>query len=580
MQSSTEKGRDYFTVHSYRIFACLVLLSAGISSLYINFPPGDSWTHGWTVDQWLKGNFVLNDWSSAVALPQQFAGWIVNFGSETVQWWRLSLLTAIVTVAGCIVAGGIPARLFPEIPSLKNWSPLFAIVILAMPFTLKAGAGFMTDGYYFILLTSSLWFLIGLTVNPEKLSDSRWFMGWSLYGILALLASLQRSHGFLLLVLPAIFIILFKSKNRDGWSVKRTTHAITVCLLGFVAGIAILAIPFLTPARSGEVTSEMASFWLGKLMPWSSIASDRFNLIFGIFQHLGFALLPLVLFARPVRKKSKRDKGKLRINWWFTVSGAVFLLYTFFLWADNGKLFPYLGNSVTSEGFGPRADTITATAGHRMSGIVMVLFTCLGTLGGMWLLWLMTRAVKIKKIDWLSPQALIGILGIGHLALVIVNPHFFDRYFIPLMPFILCWMAPMLKSATSRARVAAWILALIFLAISIIGTFDYLGWTKSKWELSNELRSRGIQSDRIVGGYEVDGFFNFTNENYPGLNFGDNPMLPWWVDRLGLPISPDYIVVEKGASLNGTPWDRYSRTIIENGQMCVYEAPVKMPGFE
>jgi hypothetical protein len=574
MLPSPDKGPVGSVIH--RLFVPFLLVLSGAAAVYVNFPLGDSWTHGWTVDQWLKGNFVMNDWSSAVALPQQILGWLINLGAGSVQWWRLSVLTAVVTVSGCIIASELPGKLFPHWPALKGWSPLFAIVMLAAPFTLKIASGFMTDGYYFLFMTAALWLLIDLVSNPAKHSDSQWFMKWSIYGLLALLASLQRTHGFLLLLIPGIWMIFAKVIDRDpdrreGWSAARTTHAVVVCLLGFVVGISILAIPSLDPARSREVMLETAWFWLGKQKSFLNLI--RVHLIFGIFQHLGFSLLPVAMIARLQKTASESEEGRLKVNWWYVGFGVVFLLSTFLMFAANRELFPYIGNSLTHEGFGPRADTIAVTAGHVMPLFMAVILTCLGTLGGMAVLWLLSRSVRVRGVDWRAPSTLIGILGIAHLLLVFINPHFFDRYLLPLMPFILCWLAPFLRETPPKARLAGWTIVLIFLAWSLVGTIDYLNWTKSKWDLAAELRSRGVQSNQIVGGYEVDGFFNFTNGNYPGLDFGDNPMLPWWVDRLGLPITADYVIVEQGSYLQATPYSDYAGTQIENGRMRVYAAP-------
>ncbi len=561
------------------LFAPVLLVVSGAVAIFIDFPPGDSWTHGWTVDQWLQGNWVLNDWSSAVALPQQVLGWIVHIGADSVQWWRLSVLTAIVTVAGCLLAAELPGKLFPESPQLKHWTPLFVILLIAPPFTLKIGAGFMTDGYYLILLTASLWILIDLVSNPTRHTDSQWFLKWAGFGVLAVLASLQRSHGFFLLIIPGVWVFLAKALDRDrsrraGWSTPRTLHAIIVCAFGLVVGFVVLALPGLSPARSSEVTLELAAFWAGYIKPFLPLAHNRIHLIFGILHHLGLALLPVALIARLQRTTIERKGGKQRLSWWYVLGGVVFILVTAGLWAANGDLFPYLGNSLTSEGFGPRSVTIALTAGHEYPEPMRIALTLLGTGGGLILIWILSRTARLTNVDWRTPSTLIGLIGIAHLGIVLLNPYFFDRYLLPLLPFCLCWLAPLLKDVPAKARLGGWVIVLMFLGWSITGTYESLDWSKSKWDLAAEARAGGIPSEWIVGGYEVDGFYNYSNETYPGRECEANPMLKWdWISRLGLPNVPYYVIFEEGAQVEGTSWAGYAQTEMYNGRMRVWAAP-------
>ena len=575
MVRSAKKKTPEPSPRRFNPLAPVLFLVAGVAAVFINFPPGDSWTHGWTVDQWLMGNFVLNDWSSAVALPQQVLGWLVNLGAENVQWWRLSLLTAIVTVAAILIAADLPRKLFPDWTNIGKWTPLFAIVILATPFALKIGAGFMTDGYYFLLLTGSLWILIDLTTRPTEHTDSQWFMKWGLYGLLAIAAALQRSHGFFLLLIPTLWILFAKVFDRDpvrreGWSTPRTAHAFMVCVLGLIVGLLILMVPSLSPARSGEVTKEVALFWTGRLMPYPELAYDRFKLVFGIIEHLGLALLPIALLARRQRSSDEQKLKRKPINWWYVIGATVLVAFVFKFMMSVAQVFPYLGNSVTEEGFGPRSATIALTSGAEMDNSIRLVLTFFATLGGVYLIWLLSRTVRLTGINWRAPSTLIGLIGLAHLGIVFLNPHFFDRYLLPIMPFCFIWLAPLLKDAKPGARLTGWVIAVLLLAWSVYGTYDALNWTKAKWDIAAELRADGIPSSQIVGGYEVDGFYNYTNENYPGMEFGDDPMLPWWVDRLGLEISPDFIVTEIGAMPEGPSFINYQPSEFENSRMMVW----------
>ena len=547
--------------------AIFSVLASAIAASYINFPPGDSWTHVWTVNQWLNGKFILSDWASAVAYPQQVLGWLIDSFSGKISFSSLSILTAVVTVTGCLIAAQIPARLFPQYPKLKNWAPLFFVVTLAPPFTLKIGAGFMTDGYYFLFMAASIYLLLGAINDWEKSPNVIWIRQWAGFGGFGILASLQRAHGLVMLFIVAVWLFgnAYKGSKRYWLAFGTTTTA-------FVLSAIILSLPEMHTARSSEVTKEMGLFWTGHIMSFGALIKDRLFLIFGILEHFGFALLPIALLARLEKSRQEKIEGRKIVNWFYVLSGTAFLVSVLWL-IDKGNGFPYLPNSLTKEGFGPRSDTIALAQINVLPLWITVVLTIIGTIGGIVLIWLISRTVKKIKIDWLSSQTLIGLIGLAHLGLVLINLNFFDRYLLPIIPFALCWLAPILADAKPKARSIGWIIAIPFLIWSLWGTCDYLSWTKAKWDIAAELRSSGIAPDRIIGGYEIDSYYNYKNENYPGMNFKAREDMPWWIDKLGLPISPEYVVIEKGADISGTPWENYEPTEFENGKFHVIKNP-------
>ncbi len=581
---SADRSRAVFA-----LFALALLVGSAILSSFINFPPGDSWTHGWVVREWIRGNFVFNNWSSTIALPQQILGWIVHLRAETVHWQRLSILTAIITVAGCLFAARLPGRLYPQWARLKDWSPFLAFVCLAPTFTLKTAAGFMTDGYYLFFLASSMWMLLLALDKPEDQSDALWGRRWLGFSALATLAALQRTHGLTILLVVGLWVLFAKvlfpsgrgesgSAGNKGWPGLRGWVPVILCAIGALFALLVLADPSLSTMRSAEVAQEMKDFWLGRVMSYPGLLRDRMWLAFGILQHFGLAMLPLALIAGFQHASEERKGGSRAINWWFIVVGVAFVLLTLTRWMYGYQwrleaLFPYVGNSLTPEGFGPRSDTLALTAGHILAPWVRIVLTILGTLGGVVLIWLCSRTVRLRRIDWRAPSTLIGLIGLAHIGLIFLNYNFFDRYLLPLIPFAFCWIAPLIKDAPSQWRRAGAALVLLMLAWSLWGTADSLSWTRAKWDLAAEARVNGIPCDQIVAGYEPDGYFNFRNENYPDPNVQKDMtsvVYVWWVDKLGLSISPEWVIIEEGAHVQGTQWEDYFPTVMRNDRMRIW----------
>jgi len=575
---------------NFSLYSILLVLAVAVPSLFINFPAGDSWTHGWTVREWLHGNFILNDWSSALALPQQILGWIVCLGSsDDLPWFRLSILTAVLTTFGCIIAARLPSLMFPAYKSLDAWKFIIPILILSAPFTLKAAAGFMTDGYYFFFLVCTLYFLITALDTSENVPRSITIRRWIGFAAFGTLAALERSHGIAMLGIVGLWLLLTRITNKSDKNKSSNDPLITwlpilLSFVGFFLALIISNDHNFAPIRSSEVANEIKNFWTGRTFGFGGLIKDRIWLIFGILQHFGLALLPIALIAKTTRTADEVSSGRKNVNWWYVGLGALFMLMVFARlgdreqWGDS-NLFPYLGNSITPEGFGPRKDTLALVANSQLDPSIRMVLTVLGTAGGIILIWLMSRTIRFRKIDWRAPSTLIGIIGLAHLGLVLLNPNFFDRYLLPLFPFAIIWLAPILKDAPHKTRLFALILVLIYLGFSVWGTYDALSFSKAKWDIALKAHDAGILPSQIVSGYEPDGYFNFTNEKYRSFesNIRPDPNMPWWIHKLSLRIEPEYVVIEKGAVIDSesSPWRFYERTEIENGRMEVLKAPAE-----
>jgi hypothetical protein len=575
------------TSSQYTFFIVCLIIVAAVPAAFINFPPGDSWTQAWAVQQWLDGKFILNDWSSTLALPQQIIGWIVEFGRTTVDFGSLAVVTAIVTILALALTAKLPSRLYPQWTSLGSWAPLLVMTALAAPFTLKVAAGFMTDAYYLLFTVSALWLLIGATVGPGGETSRGWVRLWIGFAAFATLAALQRTHGLTLLFITLVWIIFAKivgNKKSDprfeGW---RGWFPVIVCAVGFILSMAIMSDPNLRPARSVEVQQEVINFWMGKTIPLPGMAIDRIKLIFGILMHFGFAMIPVtvvVWLSKGLTAKCKEDKVSILTPW--LLIGEIVLGILFIALALKHEYFPYLGNSITIEGFGPRTDTIALTAGHHMSLAYRLLLSLIGLFGAASLIWLLSKSIKIFKIDWRAPSTLIGLLGLAHLGLVFLNPNFFDRYLIPIIPFAYIWLAPFLKDVQAKQQKIGWAIVAVLLIWSVWGTADYLDWTKSKWDLAAQVRSDGYNANTMIAGYEVDGYFNFSNEKYrEPNNIYQSPEvreidLPWWVSKLNLPITPAFVIIENGSNILDTPWQGSGPLVESNDRMLCLHTTIYM----
>jgi hypothetical protein len=162
------------------------------------------------------------------------------------------------------------------------------------------------------------------------------------------------------------------------------------------------------------------------------------------------------------------------------------------------RYFPYVGGVVTVYGaygstmFGPRPTLVTD--GPR------AFLTVLGCLGGAGLL--ATLFHRLWAGERLGPLPLFALLQVP---LILLVPMPYDRYFLVLLPGVLCLTATCGPAPRWR-QAAALVLVLPVAAVSIALMHDWLAWNSALWKLGERQLARSIDPWDIEGGFEWDGW--------------------------------------------------------------------------
>jgi len=106
----------------------------------------------------------------------------------------------------------------------------------------------------------------------------------------------------------------------------------------------------------------------------------------------------------------------------------------------------------------------------------------------------------------------------------------FDRYLLVFVPLI--FVLVVTKETRSRYTPAhRWrgalsvTLVLVYAAVDVAATHDYLAWNRARWMATAKLMGAGISPHQIDGGYEFNGWYLFELDYHRKADKSY-----WWVD--------------------------------------------------
>jgi hypothetical protein len=133
---------------------------------------------------------------------------------------------------------------------------------------------------------------------------------------------------------------------------------------------------------------------------------------------------------------------------------------------------------------------------------------------------LLTRSVQVTTSvvnRKASPNDLMYVTFISFIAIysifLIFNNWLFDRYFLPIYPFILAMAIPVEKVILSKTmkRLAVAFAILVGL-YSFTGTHDFFSWSNARWKAASHLvDERNVSPASIDGGFEFNGWNSTSN---------------------------------------------------------------------
>jgi hypothetical protein len=251
--------------------------------------------------------------------------------------------------------------------------------------------------------------------------------------------------------------------------------------------------------------------------------------------YLGLFCLPILLLGSNNRQFNS-NSAILRVLPAF--SGGLFALLSMYIifsplvYALSPTWMPasgIAGNILIPQGLGPLS---IRGSYERLPSLFWGVVTALSVVGGVLLVRgiVASSVVLIHKlrVSDMSDEDIIQIFFLtaaGTYALPILASPFFDRYLVPLVPFLLYLNAGGLRredfGATIRKSASIVLIAFVA-AFAVLGTRDYLTWNRVRWQALADLeQTASVSPHDIDGGFEYNGWFHYDPNN----------KREWWVEN-------------------------------------------------
>ena len=243
------------------------------------------------------------------------------------------------------------------------------------------------------------------------------------------------------------------------------------------------------------------------------------------------AYLGLFLFPLLVPQFAAGPKRLWRIGGTVALGCVIFACIRPIGWHGGMPISVHPGDIMTPHGLGPLTLTDTTLFGlpnypllPRWLWVVVTAVSCLGA--SMLLILFVRAAVSLaarrKESGGDRPLVALMVAGVLFTLAPVVMVYFFayfDRYFLPMLPFATGMLAltGLSKVRLTRGCTAALIAMLILAGGFSVGlTHDYLAWNRARWYAINELLDDGVAPADIDGGYEYSGLYDYEARHLRG----------------------------------------------------------------
>ena len=247
--------------------------------------------------------------------------------------------------------------------------------------------------------------------------------------------------------------------------------------------------------------------------------------------YTGLFLLPANIFF--LRKTS--NKAILISTLFTSISG---------LWCMLGMYnrFPW-GNILFNLGLGPKLlkdGYYFINVSPTLSPFTLHAIGLFGVICGLLLIVNLVKGFFYFKNSLLKKGGFeIRVFALANVAIyggfLLLDTHFFDRYYIPLFPFVLILLLSFFETGgENKTRKSLFIKKSIVLTFfllmaifSITATHDYLSWNRARWKALDYLtKDQKVSPLKIDGGYEFNGWHRIRNEKNEGTSKSW-----WWVEE-------------------------------------------------
>ena len=509
------------------------LLSLGalwvLMSVLVNpvgdFPLNDDWRYALGVKSILDaGRFELPSpeapnvfaqayWGALFCLPSGFSFTALRFSTLTLGGAGICALYLLIWETG----------------GNRRTALLGGLTLAVNPLYFGLAQTFMTDVPFVVLVIAALW----LFVRGFRRDEGAFLLA----GILvALFTILIRQFALLLLLAFGVAYVMKRGA---------TSKAFLLAIMPLSVGIGLHVFYQRWMVETGRTPFfELASF---NLIPTPLGAFVVYSLRYIVIAlpYLGFFVAPFLASVALLGSHSDGRNRRLLICLLLVMlAGALLVaLYTVYTPVRDPAhiLAPFgLGARTLRDTFQFRQNFPAIPAGMTIFWIGSIVVGALG--GAAVLLYLAQAMIKVAKglwrpewraESWLEALMLVFFAAYAISMLLVgfsLHSPLFDRYLLMFVPVIFVLVVTK-KTRLRYTPIPRWrgalslTLVLIYAAVDVAATHDYLAWNRARWMATTKLMDEGISPHQIDGGYEFNGWYLFA------LNYhrkADKSY--WWVD--------------------------------------------------
>ncbi len=533
------------------LFIAIFLLLSPV----FEFPLNDSWAHAKSVKNLAENNEVkVSEWTAASFIFQMFYGYLFTIPFEF-SFSALRISTIVLSFFGIVAFYFI----LKEFKFDETIATLASLLLFFNPIYFNLTYTFMTDIPLLSLLLISTFFYI----KAFKTNNLLFFSLGSLFSVFAMLV---RQNAILLPI--AVLAYMFITRNKERFNLK----TISINLLPFFA-LAIFQLWYLFIHGVGERFGFVSQGFFNMFNPFRIIA---FAFI-GIFC-IGFFLaliVPLFIINFKMLKRLRKKKYFILINSGiFLILSVVFSAYLLLM-----KNFPFLGYQgfiINNFGLGPK---LLAGVPPAIPNSIWAFVSIFAIFGSLIFIIVLIREIFYKKnfnikslrklkIKRENLYLFLIMVLVFQFIFAITKYSVFDRYFLVIIPFFVILLFAFFKDFKfSYLKRYLYAVVIVMALFSIMGTHDYINYNKASWYGSTRLLQEGVSPNKIDGGFEFNGWYNFEYalENLDRITTKDSNKI---TRLLGLKTYSEHITKENAISWWFVVDDKY---IISFSELEEYE---------
>jgi hypothetical protein len=502
--------------------ASLWFISLTITNPLGDFPLNDDWSFGLAARHFIDyGDFRPTGWTAMPLITHVLWGSLfclpTGFSFEALRFSTLTI--SLIGIFGTYL-------LIRELKGSRWLAVIVALTITFNPIYFALSNTFMTDIPFSATMILAVLFLVRSLKND---SDFDLLFG----SIFIVAATLNRQLG---IVVPFAFAVSFFLKN--GFTNRVLVRAIIPLI--FCIGALLVFKHWLTATDRLPVRYSQNNDMLIQKLTDPGMLSEFVKNAFKAVLYLGWFLSPvLILYFGRIWFN---HKGRLATRITLVITASILLgMLSLILWQSQ-HLMPLSGNIINTAGIGPFTlrDTDILNAPHlaTLPASFWLIITALSLLGGALLMSTASIiSIRLSPAFWSgkmnSSQAVSTFLFLSTVVYVIplLFKGFFDRYLVPVIPFLAANIACLLvEDQTQSCRtgeklfhVVVLVLIILFSVFSVCGTRDYLTWNRTRWEILNDLmESKRAKAEDIDGGFEFNGLYMYDPV------YHQKPDKSWW----------------------------------------------------